>query len=98
MPTGVSIRVAGLSMLTVANEIDRFPIFELPDQGSRSVARHLVAVAGQLKLTDLILEKFATDLGEREGSADDQQNIRDFVGGQLKLVEAILEGKELKRP
>lgn len=98
MPTAVSIKAAGLSMLTVANEIDRFPIFELPDQGSRSIARHLVAVAGQLKLTDLVLQKFATDLGEQEGSADDQENIRNFVGTQLKLVEAILQGKELIRP
>jgi hypothetical protein len=98
VPTAVSIRAAGLSMITVANEIDRFPIFELSDQGPRSTARHLVAVGGQLKLINLALEPIAVDLDGREGTVDDQEIIRTLVGGQLKLVEAILAGNELKRP
>lgn len=98
LPTAVSVRAAGLTMITVANEIDRFPIFELSDQGPRSAARHLVAVGGQLKLTNLALEPIAADLDGREGTVEDQEIIRTFVGGQMKLVEAILSGKELSRP
>jgi hypothetical protein len=98
LPTAVSIRAAGLTMVSVAGEIDRFPIFELSDQGPRSTARNLVAVGGQLKLMNLVLESTAVRLGEEEGTVDDQSNIRTFVGDQLKLVEAILTGKELKRP
>lgn len=85
-------------MMAVANEIDRFPIFELSDQGARSIARHLVAVGGQLKLTNLALESFAIELDGRDGTADDQETIRTFVGGQMKLVEAILTSKDIKRP
>lgn len=98
LPTAISVRAAGLSMMTVANEIDRFPIFELADQGPRSTARLLVAVGSQLKLTNLALEPFANDLDAREGTIDDQETIRSFVDGQMKLVEAMLLGKELKRP
>lgn len=62
------------------------------------MARNLVAVGGQLKLTNLALEPFAQELEEREGTADDQITIREFVGGQMNLVEAMITGKELKRP
>jgi len=98
LPTSVSIRAAGLTMLSVAGEIDRFPIFELSDQGPRSTARHLVAVGGQLKLINLALEPIAVDLEGRDGTVEDQEIIRTLVGDQMKLVEAILTGKELKRP
>ncbi len=85
-------------MVTVANEIDRFPIFELSDQGPRSTARHLVAVGGQLKLINLVLEPIATDLDDRDGTSEDQEIIRELVGGRLELVAAIISGKDLKRP
>ncbi|MCM5559307.1 hypothetical protein [Pleomorphomonas sp. JP5] len=98
LPTALSIRAAGLTMITVANEIDRFPIFELPGQGPRSMARSLVAVAGQLKLVSFALEPFAIQLDSRDGTAEDQETIRAFVGDQMKLVEAVIAGRELKRP
>ncbi len=98
LPTAISVRAAGLSMLTVAGEIDRFPIFELSDQGSNSVARRLVAVGGQLKLINLVLEPIAADLDQNEGTVRDQEVIRTFVGDQLKLVAAIVLGQSLQRP
>lgn len=85
-------------MNSVASEIDRFPIFELPDQGSMSLARRLVAVGGQLKLTNLILDTFALDLGAHEGTLEEQETIRKFIGERMRFVEKILAGKELKRP
>jgi hypothetical protein len=98
MPTTISIRAAGLTMTSVASEIDRFPIFELTDQGPRSIARHLVAVGGLLKLVNLAIEPMATELLERDGTVEDQEIIRTLVYDQLKMVEAIITGKELKRP
>jgi hypothetical protein len=85
-------------MTSVASEIDRFPIFELTDQGPRSIARHLVAVGGLLKLVNLAIEPIATDLLDRDGTVEDQEIIRTLVYDQLKMVEAIITGKELKRP
>jgi len=98
MPTTISIRAAGLTMTGVASEIDRFPIFELTGQGPRSLARHLVAVGGLLKLVNLALEPIAIELISREGDIEDQEIIRTLVFDQLKMVEAIITGKELKRP
>ena len=98
LPTPISLRAAGLSMNLVASEIERFPIFELSDQGPRSIARHLVAVSGQLKLLDLVLAPIADELEARDATVEDQNMIRELVKGQLDLVEAILTGKELRRP
>lgn len=98
LPTALSVRAAGLSMISVASEIDRFPIFELSDQGPRSAARNLVASGGALKLLNLFLESIALDLVGREGSPEERENIRALVFGQLKLIEAMITGNELKRP
>ena len=87
-----------LSMNSVAEEIDRFPIYELDNQGSRSPARNLIAVAVTLKGIALFLESIANELDTREGSIEDQQNIRLFVGDRLKFVTDMLTGVELKRP
>lgn len=98
LPFPLSIRTAGLTMALVANEIDRFPIFELDDQGSRSSARHLVAMAMTLRTTQLYLEQFATELDSRVATAGDQEIIRDYVGQRLEAVTAMLSGGELQRP
>lgn len=87
-----------LSMNSVAEEIDRFPIYELDNQGSRSAARNLVAVAVTLKGIVLFLEPIASELNTRKGSIEDQEIIRSFVGDRLKLVTDLLTGAELKRP
>jgi hypothetical protein len=98
LPTPVSLRLAHLSMMGVAEEIDRFPIFELDDQGIRSDARHLIATALTLKALKLFLEPLAVELEGREGNAEDQETIRFFVGERLESVRAMLTGAELKRP
>lgn len=98
LPSSLSLRAAGLSMVEIAHEIDRFPIFELRDQGSRSIALQLVATATLLKLLNLYLESTAVDLETREGTEEDRELIRTMVGGQLKVVEDMIAGKELKRP
>lgn len=94
----LNIRAACLTMENVANEIDRFPIFELEDQGSRSLARHLVAVAGQLKLINLILEDRAATLGSNLMTNREKDELRLLLGNQAKLVADIIAGKPLQRP
>jgi hypothetical protein len=98
LPFPLSMRTAALTMTGVADEIDRFPIFELDDQGSRSIARHLVAVAMTLKALRLFLEAIAAELEGREATVEDQETIRAFVGERLDSVRAIMSGAELKRP
>lgn len=98
LPFPLSIRTAILSMVAVSEEIDRFPIFELDDQSSRSVARHLITAALTLKSLKLFLEPIAVELDGRDGNAEDQNTIRYVVGERLEFVRAMLTGAELKRP
>lgn len=98
LPFPMSIRVATLTMTRVAEEIDRFPIYELDDHGSRSIARYLVVTALMLKTVHLFLENIAEDLEERKATTEDQINIRTFVGERMDVMRAMLTGAELKRP
>ncbi|MEI4507394.1 hypothetical protein WBQ88_16880 [Sphingopyxis sp. CCNWLW253] len=98
LPRAINLRAAGLSMIEVASEIDRFPLFELRDQGPQSVARNLVAVAMLLKLTNLVLEDQAEMLGLESASEQDRDQIRGIVENQMNLVRDIIQGKPLKRP
>jgi len=98
LPFPLSIRSAALTMTAVVDETNRFPIYELDDQGSRSVARHLLAMSGQLNLLAAFLEHIATELDGRAATEEDQANIRDVVGGRLEFATAMLSGTALKRP
>jgi hypothetical protein len=98
LPFPLSIRTAALTMTSVADEIDRFPIFELEDQGSRSVARYLVTTATTLKTLSLFLDQIASELESREATAEDQDMIRTFLAERLNLMRAMLSGAELRRP
>lgn len=98
LPFALSLRAAAQTMKGTADEIDRFPIFELDDHGPRSLARHLVATAGTLRAVVLFLEPITSELDEREGTEEDRESIRTFVGGRLEFVQDLLSGKELKRP
>lgn len=98
LPFPMSIRAAALTMTGIADEIDRFPIFELDDQGARSVARHLVTMAMTLKTLRLFLEEIAVDLEDRDATPEDQDVIRSFVGERLDFVRAMMTGAALNRP
>ena len=98
LPTSLSLRFAAMTMVGVANEIDRFPIYELDDQGSRSLARHLVAVAGTLRGLELYLGALDPGPGDVTISAEDRDMMRTFLGERLSLFRDMFSGKELKRP
>jgi hypothetical protein len=65
LPFPLSLRLAAMTMAGVAEDIDRFPVYELPDQGSRSVARHMIAMSMTLKGLTLFLENHALELDDR---------------------------------
>jgi hypothetical protein len=98
LPFPLSVRQAGLSMMVIVDEINRFPIYELDDQGSRSTARYLVATSGTLSMLKLFLETVASDLDGREATKEDQAMIREFVGDRMKFIQDMMSGAELKRP
>lgn len=84
--------------MVMSEEISRFPIYELDDQGSRSVARYLVTTSATLSALKLFLETYAADLDERIATEEDQEIIRQFVGERLKLITDMLTGVKLERP
>ncbi|WP_374414918.1 hypothetical protein [Novosphingobium colocasiae] len=98
LPFPISLKGAARSFGAVIDEINRFPVFELDDQGERSTARHLFALVAVLDLTRMALENFADDLDGKQASEDDRDFIRGFIGQQLEFVRKMLAGEELKRP
>ncbi|EPR14164.1 hypothetical protein M527_12785 [Sphingobium indicum IP26] len=98
LPFPISLKAAARSISAVVDEINRFPVFELDDQGERSTARHLFALVATLDLIRMALENFANDLEGKQASEDDRDFIRDFVGQHLEFIQKMLAGEELKRP
>jgi hypothetical protein len=85
-------------MTAIAEEIARFPVFELDDQGSNSLARRMTATGITIRGVGLALEDLATDLESRAGTKEDQDTIREFVGMQMAVMEAMMRGEIMKRP
>lgn len=97
-PTSLTLRGAALSVGGVIDEISRFPIYELDDQGGRSLARHLIAMNGSLVGTRLIFESTAEDVTGREATEDERDMLVEFIGERLEFVRKMLAGEELSRP
>jgi hypothetical protein len=85
-------------MRSVAEEIARFPVFELDDQGSNSLARRLTAVGLMVNGASLCLENLAAELDNRPATEEDRSNIRELVAGQMATVAAMMRGEILQRP
>jgi hypothetical protein len=98
LPFALSVRGAAMTMRNVAEQIDRFPIFELDDQGPKSLARCLVSTAVTLRGTILFLEHYEEILNERDGTSEDQNEIRSFIGDRMSFFQDMFAGKDLKRP
>ncbi|MGR4893094.1 hypothetical protein ACIPPQ_18840 [Sphingopyxis sp. LARHCG72] len=98
VPFPISIKGAALHMGMVIEELGRFPAHELDDQGSRSVARNIVATGALLAGLKLFLEATASEMGDRQATAEEHQSLRDFVAQQLDLLTKMITNQELKRP
>lgn len=98
LPFPISLRFAALSMRAVAEEIARFPVFELDDQGSNSLARRMTATGISIRGVGLALDDMAADLDHRTATKEDQDTVRELVGMQMAVMEAMMRGEILKRP
>ncbi len=78
-PTSPTLRAAALSFGEIIDEISRFPVYELEDQGSRSLARYLVAMNGTLVAVRFVIENTAKDVGDREATAEERDLLVTFL-------------------
>lgn len=98
LPLAISLRFAAMTMGCVANEIDRFPVYELEDQGPRSTARFLVAMTGTLRGLQIYLESLEASVGDGELSEEDRDLMRAFLEQRMTFITDMLSGKVLTRP
>ncbi len=98
LPVTLSLRGGALAVSGVIDEIARFPIYELDDQGSRSLARYLVAVNANLLAVRLVFESMAATVEGRESTEEERDMLVEFLGQQMEFVRKMLAGEELKRP
>lgn len=98
LPFALSLRQAALSLTNVAEELKKFPIYDLAEHGSNSQARRIMAMTGLTSGLSLFLETMAVQLDDREGTSEDQEMIRDFVASQLKLAQGLASGTPMERP
>jgi len=98
LPFPLSIRAATLTMRGLVSEIERFPVFDLDDQGPNSLARRLLAVSITMDATRLFLEAKADAMDGHEGTLADQEEIRTFLAERLEMVTGLIRGDQLQRP
>lgn len=98
LPVALSLRGGALAVTGVIDEIARFPVYELDDQGSRSLARYLVAMNAQLLAVRLVFENMAATVEDREATEEERDMLIEFLGQQTEFVRKMLAGEELKRP
>lgn len=97
-PFSLSVRAAALTMVAVTEEISRFPIFELDDQGSNSLARRLGSMNLMLSTTRLYLEDFAKNIEGRTADDDERADLKCILDNQLNMALGIATGAKLERP
>ncbi|HEX7875219.1 MAG TPA: hypothetical protein VF489_01400 [Sphingobium sp.] len=98
LPQAINLKAAALMIRSVINEMNKFPIYELDDQGNHSVARRLVAISVTLEGTCLLLDDLSARLGNDQMSEDDRNFMREWIGERLEAVTALLTGAPLQRP
>jgi len=98
LPVSLTLRGAALAVGNIFDEIGSFPIYELDDQGSRSLARHLVALKGILAMTRWVFENLAADIDGREATEEERNLLVDFLAQQLENVRKMLAGEAMERP
>lgn len=96
-PFALSVRHASLTMETALSEIEKFPVFDLSDQGSNSLARRLISMRYILSATRLNLDTFADDLNESSQNAEQWGAIRVFVSQQVENARKLMVGVAVSR-
>ena len=98
LPQAINLKAGSLMIRAIIDEMDRFPIYELDDQGNNSTARRLVAVSTMLEGTCLLIDDVTERLGQDIMAEDDRDFLREWVGERLEEIKALLSGATLKRP
>ncbi|MFD1786525.1 hypothetical protein ACFSC3_02960 [Sphingomonas floccifaciens] len=98
LPVSLTLRGGALAIGAVIDEIARFPIYELDDQGSRSLARNLIALNATLIGTKLVFDDASERIVDREATEEERDLIVEFLAARLDLVRKILNGENLERP
>ncbi|HEY0013745.1 MAG TPA: hypothetical protein VGB79_12940 [Allosphingosinicella sp.] len=98
IPFALSVRQASLTMASVADELSRFPVFELDGQGSNSIARRIVTMGLILRSLRLVLDDLAAKIEHRQATEEDQQNLKYVLDLQLRNARDLLTGAELRPP
>ncbi|WP_172266117.1 hypothetical protein [Caulobacter sp. RHG1] len=98
VPFSLSAHTAALTMSAVADDINRFPIFELDDQGPYSVARRLTSMSTMLKTNSLYLDDFAKKIDGRFADDEERYILKLMLDDQLKMVIGLATGAKLERP
>jgi hypothetical protein len=95
-PISLSVRAASLTMTSVVNDMSRFPIFELDDQGSNSLARRLGGL--MLSTLGLFLDHFAGSIEGREADEEERAGLKIMLDSQLAIAVGLATGAKLERP
>jgi hypothetical protein len=98
LPYAMSLKGAVLSIRSIVSEINKFPIYDLEDQGVHSTARRLVTMSVTLEHTCLVLDDESTRLGDKQMSEEDRDFMRSELEKKLKMATALLTGATIKRP
>ena len=97
-PTALSVRAASLTLTAVVNDMSRFPIFELDDQGPNSLARRLNAMGLMLSTLGLFLDHFAGSIEGREADDEERAGLKIMLDSQLAVAIGLATGAKLERP
>lgn len=98
LPVSLTLRGGALAVSGIIDEIARFPIYELDDQGQNSVARHLIALNGNLSVTRLVFDNMATEIEGRDATEDERDMLVEFLAERLEFVRKMLSGEKMTRP
>lgn len=98
MPFPLSVRQAALTIGAVADDISRFPVYELDGQGSMSLARRLTAMSAQCSVVRHFLENVAADYEGRVVTEEDRDILREFLAERVKFAAALIQGIAMQRP
>lgn len=98
LPVSLTLRGAALAFGGIIDEIGRFPIYELDDQNSRSLARNLIALSGNLAATQLMIQTTADNIEGRYATEEERDMLVEFIGDRLDFVRKMIAGEELVRP
>lgn len=98
-PYPLSLRQASLTMYATAEEIGKFPVYELDRNfGPLSLARRLLVMRMLLGATRLFLDAMTDQLDGNTATPEEHENIRSYVAEQVLMAEKLVLEAPMERP